>query len=64
MALSFIAGGVIIGVFGTIVGFMVGRYVESKLWLENALNNFEDTEHLRNENKYRNEKLGMTYDKE
>ena len=60
MALSFIAGGVIVGIFGTIIGFMVGRYVEAKLWLEDMLNNFAETEHLRNENAYLKTKLGIT----
>jgi hypothetical protein len=42
-----------------IVGFWVGRDYESKLWMEDMLNDFAETEHLRNENAHLKEKLNM-----
>lgn len=47
-----------------IAGFWVGRDYESKQWLEDVLNDFAETEHLRNENACLKEKLGMKEVKE
>ena len=44
-----------------IAGIMVGRNYESKQWLDDMLNNFAETEHLRNENAYLKTKLGIAY---
>lgn len=44
-----------------IAGIMIGRDYESKKWMEDMLNDFAETEHLRNENAYLKTKLGITY---
>lgn len=43
---------VILVIFAFIAGIIVGRDYESSKWLEDSLNNFAETERLRNENAY------------
>ena len=43
---------VVLIIFAFIAGIIVGRDYESSKWLEDSLNNFAETERLRNENAY------------
>jgi hypothetical protein len=52
-------GTLIIVLIAFIAGIFTGRDYESKKCLEDMLNNFAETEHLRNENAYLKKKLGF-----
>lgn len=64
MNITLIIVAIIAFIFTFITGVLIGREYESRQFMEMALDDFAETEHLRSENVYLKKKLGMMDDEE